>query len=69
MAVTAGQFEFNLFLIWAYNPNDNEGRYINQVWKAINHWDDLLTDRPTMLVGDFNSNTIWDYKKHRLGSH
>jgi exonuclease III len=22
-----------------------------------------------MLIGDFNSNTIWDYKKHRLVSH
>lgn len=22
-----------------------------------------------MFIGDFNSNTIWDYKKHRLGSY
>ncbi len=22
-----------------------------------------------MFIGDFNSNTIWDNKKHRLGSH
>ena len=69
IAVAGGHFEFNLFLIWAYNPDDKEGRYITQVWKAIKHYDDLLTDRPTMLIGDFNSNTIWDYKKHRLGSH
>jgi exonuclease III len=67
--VTGGHFDFNLFLIWAYNPHDFDGRYITQVWKAINHYDELLTGKPTILIGDFNSNTIWDYKKHRLGSH
>ena len=67
--VTGGDFDFNLFLIWAYNPDDRDGKYVTQVWKAIIHYDDLLTDKPTILVGDFNSNKIWDYKKHRLGNH
>ncbi len=67
--VTGGHFDFNLFLIWAYNPDDKDGRYITQVWKAINHYEELLSDKPTMFIGDFNSNTIWDNKKHRLGSH
>ncbi len=69
IAVTGGYFEFNLFLIWAYNLDDNEGKYITQVWKAIHHYEDILITRPTMLIGDFNSNVIWDYKKQRLGSH
>ncbi|MEO6330340.1 MAG: hypothetical protein ABIO55_15505 [Ginsengibacter sp.] len=69
IAVTCGLFDFNLFLIWAYNPDDRDGRYITQVWKAVSHYDELLTDRPTMLTGDFNSNKIWDHKKHILGSH
>ena len=67
--VTGGHFNFNLFLIWAYNRDDIDGRYITQVWKAITYYDELLTDKPTMFIGDFNSNTIWDNKKHRLGSH
>lgn len=67
--VTGGCFDFNLFLVWAYNPDDKDGRYITQVWKAVTHYDELLTDRPTMFIGDFNSNTIWDKKTHRLGSH
>jgi exodeoxyribonuclease III len=67
--VTDGHFDFNLFLIWAYNPDDKDGRYITQVWKAIAHYDELLTNKSTMFIGDFNSNTIWDYKKHKLGSH
>ena len=69
LAVTGGQFDFNLFAIWANNPTDEDGKYITQVWKAINHYDTLLTDHRTMLIGDFNSNTIWDYKKHRLSNH
>lgn len=67
--VTGGLIDFNLFLVWAYNPDDNEGRYITQVWKAITHYDELLTNKPTMFIGDFNSNKIWDNKKHRFGSH
>lgn len=67
--VTGGQFDFNLFLVWAYNPDDLDGRYITQVWKAINYYDKLLTRKSTIFIGDFNSNTIWDTKKHRLGSH
>ena len=69
IAVTGGKFDFNLFAVWAYNPNDRDGRYITQVWKAVNHYDKLIRDNPTIVIGDFNSNTIWDYKKHRLGNH
>ena len=67
--VTGGELYFNLFLVWAYNPDDKDGRYITQVWKAIQHYDQFITEKPTMFIGDFNSNTIWDYKKHRMGSH
>ena len=68
LAVTGGQFDFTLFAIWANNPQDKDGQYITQVWKAINYYDSLLLDNKTILIGDFNSNTIWD-KKHREGNH
>ena len=69
IAVTGGQFDFNLFAIWANNPADRDGHCVTQIWKAINHYDTLLTERTTILMGDFNSNTIWDYKKHRQSDH
>jgi len=68
IAVTGGSFDFNLFAIWANNPTDRDGHYITQVWKAINHYDHLLQNRKTILIGDFNSNTIWD-KPRREGNH
>jgi exodeoxyribonuclease-3 len=68
ISVTGGGFDFNLFAVWAYNPTDPDGTYVEQVWKAIHHYDDLLSCKPTILAGDFNSNTIWD-RKRRAGNH
>jgi len=69
IAVTGASVDFNLFAVWANNPSDPDGHYITQVWKALNHYGALLSEKPTIIMGDFNSNTIWDYKKNRLGDH
>lgn len=68
IAVSDGQFDFKLFAIWANNPSDRDGQYIEQVWKALHHYNKLLTDTKTILIGDFNSNKIWD-RKHRDSNH
>jgi exodeoxyribonuclease III len=68
IAVTGGELDFNLFAIWANNPTDPDGQYVEQVWKAIHHYNRLLSNKKTMLIGDFNSNTIWD-RKYRAGNH
>ena len=66
--VTGNGQNFNLFAIWANNPLDPDGQYVEQVWKALHHYDGLLSGKQTILAGDFNSNTIWD-RKHRVGNH
>lgn len=68
LSITGGDCDFTLFAIWANNPQDQDGHYITQVWKAIHYYDDLLSDTKTMLIGDFNSNSIWD-KAYRVGNH
>ena len=68
LSVSGGKFDFTLFAIWANNPQDRDGQYITQVWKAIHYYDSLLLDSKTILIGDFNSNTIWD-KPKREGNH
>jgi exodeoxyribonuclease III len=68
IAVSGMQYDILLFAIWAYNPQDSDGTYIEQVWKAIHHYGNLLLDGHTILVGDFNSNSIWD-KKNRESNH
>jgi exonuclease III len=59
---------FTLYAIWAWNPGDPDGKYVEQIWKALNYYDKQLTKQPVILAGDFNSNTIWD-KKYRIGNH
>jgi exodeoxyribonuclease III len=68
ISVTGGSDDFNLFAVWANNPQDKDGQYIEQVWKAINHYEDLMTISNTIIAGDFNSNKIWD-KKNRERNH
>jgi exodeoxyribonuclease III len=60
--VTGHGKTITLLAIWAMNNKENyDARYIGQVWLAINYYADLL-GAATILVGDFNSNKIWDYK-------
>ena len=68
IAVTGGDYDFTLFAVWANNPDDPEGQYVEQVWKAVKHYKRLLKRERTILAGDFNSNTIWD-KPRREGNH
>jgi hypothetical protein len=68
IAVNGGKVDFTLFAIWANNPQDKDGQYVTQVWKAIHHYEDLIRETRTILIGDFNSNTIWD-RPRREGNH
>lgn len=43
ISVTGGRMEFTLFAIWANNRHDPDGQYIAQIWKAVNHYDQLLS--------------------------
>ena len=69
VAVKKENFEFILFAIWANNPEDKDGQYVTQVWKALHYYDELISNNnEVVLIGDFNSNTIWDRPK-RKGNH
>jgi exodeoxyribonuclease-3 len=59
---------FTLFAIWANNPDDEDGQYVEQVWKAIHYYKNIIKNQKTVLIGDFNSNSIWD-KPRRIGNH
>jgi exonuclease III len=68
IAVTGGDMDFILFAIWANNPQDKGNQYVGQIWKAIHHYEHLIKSEGTILIGDFNSNSIWD-KPKRVGNH
>ena len=62
------RMQFLLFAVWANNPTDRDGQYVTQVWKAIHHYEKQLKTSASILIGDFNSNTIWD-RPRREGNH
>ena len=65
-----GQNKFNLFAIWAM-PNKENSRegYIGQVWLAMQYYKRKLGS-DSILIGDFNSNKIWDHTQpRRVGNH
>lgn len=66
--VTGGPMSFTLFAVWANNPSDKDGAYVTQVWKAVQHYEQLFRKGPVLLAGDFNSNSIWD-RPRRVGNH
>ena len=68
IGVTGRDYTFDLYAIWANNPGDPDGQYVEQIWKALHHYNKSLTKKQSVLIGDFNSNTIWD-KKYREGNH
>jgi exonuclease III len=66
--ITGPGTDYNLLAIWAHNPLDPDGRYVEQIWKSLRYYDEFLSHPRTILAGDFNSNTIWDRPK-RVGNH
>jgi len=61
ISASDGLVDFALYEFCTNNPTDPDGQYIEQVWKAINYYN--LSEAGTILIGDFNSNTIWDRKR------
>jgi exodeoxyribonuclease III len=68
LKVTNDNSTYTIFAIWANNPHDKNYQYIGQVWKAINFYQNQINNINTLLIGDFNSNTIWD-KHYRDYNH
>lgn len=66
--VSKGKIDFILFAIWANHPEDPDGQYVEQIWKAIHYYTKHINSTKTVLAGDFNSNSIWD-KPRRKSNH
>lgn len=62
------EVSINLFAIWAMPfPKSPAKSYVGQVWRAVNYYKGLLSSN-SILIGDFNSNAIWDHHR-KEGNH
>lgn len=68
--VLAEEKQITLFAVWAMDDKiQPRNRYIGQVWLALQEFEPLLNEK-TVLIGDFNSNSIWDNpKRARVTNH
>lgn len=49
----------NLLAVWAH-VKSQQLRYVRVSNEAVDRYKDFLTERPSIMAGDFNSNTNWD---------
>lgn len=59
--------KLNILALWAHKKNQEE-RYVRITHKAVKYYKSFLEENASIVVGDFNSNTIWD-KQHPGQSH
>ena len=62
-----GPISFLLLAVWS--KTDLHYRYVKAVIRAVECYRDLILAQPTVLIGDFNSNRIWDYKRSPDQNH
>lgn len=67
LSIKNENIEFILIAIWCQNPIYT-GNYGVHTWNAIQNYKDLLQNKNVILVGDFNSSSIWD-KLNREANH
>jgi exonuclease III len=53
-----GPTEFTLFAVWTLG--DQDLRYVRAATAAVDIYDQVFRSGPVVVMGDFNSNTIWD---------
>jgi hypothetical protein len=54
--------------VWTRRTDSHDFRYIGQLWKYLTLHGEALRRERTIVVGDLNSNVIWD-KRHSAASH
>lgn len=64
----SGDLDLHLLAIWAMGHKQKAHSYVGQIYRAIQHYADFLRERDTIVLGDFNSNAIWD-RERKVGNH
>ena len=55
--------DFNLLAVWTRK----DSRYIEGLNRALNIYESFLLEKPSIIIGDFNANAIWDNASNNYG--
>lgn len=61
------KINLTVFAVWSQKPEQHDC-YTEQVWNAVHFYSNLLENDNVILIGDFNSNSVWD-KPNRVFNH
>ncbi|WP_407405272.1 endonuclease/exonuclease/phosphatase family protein [Chryseobacterium sp.] len=67
LSIKSDAAEYVMLAVWTQKPT-NHDCYTSQIWNAIHYYTDLLKIENLLIIGDFNSNSIWD-KPRRIYNH
>lgn len=64
----SGDLELHLLGVWAMGHKQKARSYVGQVYYGVHHYADFLRERDAVVLGDFNSNAIWD-RERKISNH
>jgi exodeoxyribonuclease III len=59
-----GKYSIHVLMVWT----QKSGEYVEELQNPLKKYQTFLLERPSVIIGDFNSNAIWD-KDHRFFNH
>jgi exonuclease III len=64
----SGAESFTIMIVWTKAHRDTKQSYIGQLYLALRQYESILQNETCIVVGDLNSNAIWDGIP-RVGNH
>lgn len=64
----SGDLDLHILAVWAMGHRQKARSYVGQVYHAIHYYAAFLREKETVVLGDFNSNAIWDQER-KVSNH
>ena len=59
----SGDYDLHLLAVWAMGHKQKARSYVGQLYQAVHTYADFIRQRDTIIIGDWNSNAIWDHER------